>query len=274
MLQQLWTSLTGSLSNAQLFALSYPAFVITYWVSGLTFLAIDLLQPHWVAYFKCQPKKHVNTAEIRKCVINIVTNQLTTYPIFFLMLWPIANWRFSFAKELPPFTTVLWSIPAYALVTEVMFYYGHRAAHIPALYKRFHKKHHEIKAPFGICAIYFHPVEHVQTVVEAIAPALVFGSHISVSLLWTVMATFTVVVHHCGYDFEPYWPDSLRPFFASMTQQHDYHHFAFDKCFGVLGILDWIHGTDIGLPEHLLKWENERAPKVAMPSNESNKKSE
>lgn len=257
MLQQIWSTTASRLDPFQIFSLSYVVFVATYWGIGLAFLAIDLLRPGWAAPFKCQPAKHVITADVKKCVINILKNQVTTYPLFFLLLWPVAKRRLSFSEQLPPFTELLWTVPAFALITEVTFYYGHRAFHIPALYKRFHKQHHEIRAPFAICAIYFHPVEHVQTVVDAVAPALLLKSHVSVCLLWIFLATANVLLHHCGYDFEPYWPDSLRPFFSSMTQQHDYHHYAFNKCYGVLGILDWIHGTDAGLEAHLDQWKKQ-----------------
>merc|ERR1719240_137343 len=103
-----------------------------------------------------------------------------------------------------------------------MFYWSHRAFHLPFLYKHIHKIHHEVKAPFGICALYFHPIEHIQAAFEGMAPALLLGSHISIYILWTFIATLAVLVHHNGYDWEPYVPDSIRPF-ASMTQQHDYH---------------------------------------------------
>ena len=26
---------------------------------------------------------------------------------------------------------------------------------------------------------------------------------------------------------------------------HDYHHLKFNQCFGVIGLLDFLHGTDI-----------------------------
>lgn len=124
---------------------------------------------------------------------------------------------------------------------------------MPALYKHIHKIHHEIKAPFGICAIYFHPVEHVQTAVQSIAPALVLGSHISLLILWVMLATFSIVHHHSGYDLQPWVLDSLPPW-KSMTHQHDYHHYAYNKCFGVIGVLDWLHGTDMGFLGHLDEW--------------------
>lgn len=249
-----------------MFALAYVVNVGTYWGAGLAFLAIDLMRPGWSSYFKCQPDKHVTMEMVKKCVKNIVTNQLSTNLITFVAVWPIAKNRLSFSAELPAFTELLWSLAAYAMITEVTFYYSHRMLHIPKLYKLCHKEHHEIKAPFAICALYFHPLEHVTSVLQAIIPALVCKSHLSIALLWICMATFNVLLHHCGYDFEPYWPDSLQPFFKSMTQQHDYHHYAFDKCFGVIGVLDWLHGTDAGFTEHYQKWEKARekeAPKLA-----------
>jgi methylsterol monooxygenase len=37
-------------------------------------------------------------------------------------------------------------------------------------YGRFHKIHHEWKAPIGLAAVYFHPIEHIQVCV--LTPAL------------------------------------------------------------------------------------------------------
>merc|ERR1712107_85410 len=104
-----------------------------------------------------------------------------------------------------------------------------------------------------LCAV-LSPSRAVQAAVEGIAPALLLGSHVSLYIFWTCIATLNVVLHHSGYDFEPYLLDSLWPF-KSMTQQHDYHHFAFDRCFGVIGICDWLHGTDGGFKDHLALWK-------------------
>jgi methylsterol monooxygenase len=39
---------------------------------------------------------------------------------------------------------------------------------------------------------------------------------------------------HSGYHF---------PLFPS-PEAHDFHHLKFTQCYGVLGILDYLHGTD------------------------------
>eukprot|EP00930_Biecheleria_cincta_P075128 TRINITY_DN62306_c0_g1_i1.p1 TRINITY_DN62306_c0_g1~~TRINITY_DN62306_c0_g1_i1.p1 ORF type:complete len:266 (+),score=31.74 TRINITY_DN62306_c0_g1_i1:71-868(+) len=256
--QQAWEKFASSMSDFQLFSLGYVAFMVTYWCVGLAFLALEFARPAWASHFKCQPEKHVTGAVVRKVARNVIVNQLTTHIFCFLLVWPVAQRRLSFSSVLPSPAEVLCTLLAYAVMTEVMFYYGHRALHIPVLYKHIHKQHHEIKSPFAICALYFHPLEHAQATLEAVVPAIVLKSHVSLLILWICMATFNVLLHHCGYDWEPYWPDSLKPFFHSMTQQHDYHHAAFDRCFGVLGLLDWLHGTDVGLDDHMRRWQDAR----------------
>eukprot|EP00419_Tripos_fusus_P023599 CAMPEP_0172722488 /NCGR_PEP_ID=MMETSP1074-20121228/81613_1 /TAXON_ID=2916 /ORGANISM="Ceratium fusus, Strain PA161109" /LENGTH=258 /DNA_ID=CAMNT_0013548509 /DNA_START=45 /DNA_END=821 /DNA_ORIENTATION=+ len=253
LIQNAWAVVAGgSLSHFQIFGFIYCSFLVTYWGSGLTLLAIDWLRPTWALGFKCQRQQKLDSVTLAKVVRNIVINQLTTYPMCNLLLFPIAERRLSWSAELPPLSQLLWLIPANALITEVLFYCSHRTLHTPWLYRHVHKIHHEVKVPFGLCALYFHPLEHVQASVIGIAPALILGSHVAFYMLWLCVATYSVVLHHSGYDFEPYLPDSLRPF-QSMTQQHDYHHAAFNKCYGIIGVLDWLLGTDAGLESHVLR---------------------
>jgi len=253
MLQETWSWLQASMSEFQLYSLLYVIFMCTFWTSGLMFLALDLNVLGCAKRFKCQIKKDwtnpSDRALMNKVIKTVLFHHLTLYPILFLVGWPAAQYRLSFAAELPSLTTLLWTLPVYALITEVMFFYSHKTFHTPFLYKHVHKVHHEVKAPFGICALYFHPVEQIQSVVEEIAPALIVGSHISILMLWTSMSTFAVVLHHCGYDF-PWLFDRIPPW-LDMTWQHDYHHYAFNKCFGVIGIMDALYGTDQGLNEYI-----------------------
>jgi sterol desaturase/sphingolipid hydroxylase (fatty acid hydroxylase superfamily) len=53
-------------------------------------------------------------------------------------------------------------------------------------------------------------------------------------LLWLSMAIANSVNAHTGYHL---------PFFPS-CEAHDFHHLKFNQCFGVLGLLDYLHGTD------------------------------
>ncbi|CAG2183777.1 unnamed protein product, partial [Oppiella nova] len=63
---------------------------------------------------------------------------------------------------------------------------------------------------------------------------LVLGSHTATAWLWFTLATLSTLNAHSGFHF---------PFFPS-PEAHDYHHLKFNQNFGVLGVLDRLHGTD------------------------------
>jgi sterol desaturase/sphingolipid hydroxylase (fatty acid hydroxylase superfamily) len=54
----------------------------------------------------------------------------------------------------PPASTVLAQLGALALLMEVTFYTLHRAFHHRSLYSKWHKQHHEFKAPVGVASEY------------------------------------------------------------------------------------------------------------------------
>ncbi len=51
---------------------------------------------------------------------------------------------------------------ALQLFLDTTFYWSHRALHHPALYKHFHKQHHEYKGTIGFAAEYASTVEQVR----------------------------------------------------------------------------------------------------------------
>ena len=62
----------------------------------------------------------------------------------------------------------------------------------------------------------------------------IMGSHITTGWIWLSLALVTLVNAHSGYHF---------PFMPS-PEAHDFHHLKFTQNFGVLGVLDRLHGTD------------------------------
>ena len=66
-----------------------------------------------------------------------------------------------------------------------------------------------------------------------LGPFLLKG-HFTVAIFWTCLAILNTINSHCGYSF---------PGFPSL-EEHDFHHSAFNNCYGVLGVLDSLHGTN------------------------------
>lgn len=176
---------------------------------------------------------------------------------------------------LPTFHRMIFEFVIFILIEEVLFYYGHRGLHHPFIYKYFHKKHHEWQSPIAITAIYCHPIEHVvSNIFPAVMGPILVGSHLSTSVMWFTLAISNAVITHSGYHL-PLLPS---------PESHDYHHLKwvkvwhdydmqlilylsliwfmsccvaswrwwwwcltwtrFNQNYGVLGILDRLHGTD------------------------------
>lgn len=107
--------------------------------------------------------------------------------------------------------------------------------HSKYIYKYIHKKHHEWTSPIAITAEYCHPIEHIFSNILPLTIGFpILNTHIFTAWIWFTMALFNTLCDHSGYHLP----------FLSSPEAHDFHHLKFNNCFGVLGILDRLHGTD------------------------------
>ncbi|XP_006815583.1 fatty acid hydroxylase domain-containing protein 2-like [Saccoglossus kowalevskii] len=158
-------------------------------------------------------------------------------PIVAVIWYQLCQWRgISCGYDVPTLPRILFDLIAAIICEEIFFYYSHRLFHHPYIYKRVHKKHHEWTAPIGLVAVYAHPIEHVLcNIIPVFSGSLIFGSHLLSVWLWLFVAMWGTTIHHSGYHF---------PLLLS-SEFHDFHHLKFNYCFGLLGVLDYLHGTDV-----------------------------
>jgi methylsterol monooxygenase len=258
-----WTWVRANFEDWQIISIGCPAMaVITYWVNGLLLLYIE--RTGVFDKFKVQKQEHFDMRKFGKVARNILTNQLFiicpfayAYSVLYYRCVSIGY----NTDALPPTRERLFHTAGMILINEVLFYYGHRLLHHKTLYRHCHKMHHEFTSPCGLVATYCHPFEMlISDVVPLFAGCIILPKvHLYTIMVWVFFAVLGTQYHHCGYR----WP------WCAIDHQpdyHDFHHKYFTCCYGNVGILDKLHGTDVMFEEFLAKKENESVtapPKAA-----------
>ncbi|GFY38688.1 fatty acid hydroxylase domain-containing protein 2 [Trichonephila inaurata madagascariensis] len=219
-LQDQWNSVYDLFGSDFALAVWGTSIVTTlfYWIVGLGYTIVDLTgRPEFLQKYKIQKN--------------------ADYPVSFSKVLKVTLQVMILVKLSQHSKGLHSKLHFHIVMNEIIFYYVHRILHLPFVYKYIHKRHHEWSAPIAITAIYGHPLEHISAnIVSVLSSFLILGSHMSVCWLWLNVAIFFTVNNHSGYQF---------PLMSSSPKFHDYHHMKFDQNYGLLGILDWMHGTDL-----------------------------
>lgn len=171
----------------------------------------------------------------RRAVVEVLRGHLLSLPITAFVLYPAwAAMGGRSGTPLPDVFEVAWQLAACVLVQDTIFYWSHRALHVPRLYKKIHGKHHTFRHVRGHASEYAHPVELLANLVAFMLPAIVLGTHLLTFGLWVVIRVFETVDAHSGYAF------------TRLESRHAFHHlYAAKGCLGsFFGIWDRIMGTD------------------------------
>lgn len=210
-----------------------------YWFIGGLYTVMDLTgKPAALVRYKIQPTKNksLTIGRILPVILQVLFNQTVVgLPFAVIAIYLLQLRGYSYGPELPTFHWVLMELVIFTLSEEVAFYYSHRFLHRPTIYKFIHKQHHEWTSPIAVTAIYTHPLEHVlSNLCPIFLGPLLMGSHIGTIWLWSVLAYLSTLNAHSGYHL-PLMPS---------PEAHDFHHLTFTQNFGILGVLDRLHGTD------------------------------
>lgn len=215
-------------------------FLVFFWITAGFFLVADVTgHPTWIMKYKTQPGKNepVEKDKLWKAFKTVIFNQLIL-GIPLLSLYSYAKVKIGSpysSEDLPSVFRIVCELTVITVIEEIGFYYTHRLVHWGPLYKWIHKQHHEWTAPIALIAFYAHPIEYVvSNSVPVMTGPIVLKSHILTAWIWYALAVMTTAIHHSGYHL-PWLPS---------PQFHDFHHLKFNCNYGLLGILDWFHGTD------------------------------
>ncbi|XP_077557880.1 fatty acid hydroxylase domain-containing protein 2-like [Haemaphysalis longicornis] len=210
----------------------------SYWALGLVFLLADTTEAFSsIRRYRVQgTATKVALRDLLPVVKRVLFNQFfIQLPINVIFYWLKSLRGFDQSLHLPTLPLAGLHFVCFIAIEEVLFYYSHRLLHHRLLYRRFHRQHHEWTAPVGVTAVYCSTLEHVlSNVLPVVTGPALLGSHLSVHWLWAVLTAPYGVIVHSGYHL-PLLPS---------PQMHDFHHLTFRGNYGILGILDWLHGTD------------------------------
>lgn len=116
------------------------------------------------------------------------------------------------------------------IVADAWFYHTHRILHYPILFKRFHSKHHSMKYPFALYALYAGSFEIMfSTVPAASIGVLLFNMTKLETLIWISIVSINTTSSHSGLNF--------------LSRAHDLHHKNYKVNFGTMGFFDMVYGT-------------------------------
>ncbi|PYI34568.1 putative C-4 methylsterol oxidase [Aspergillus indologenus CBS 114.80] len=219
--------------------------ILSFWVPAGIFTMLDLLAWPSIQRYKIQPARKQPPRElvIRDALLGSLQSQLLSTTLQVLQLAVIhavlarPDLGYRMPATLPTLPEFLTELTLCVLARETMYYYSHRVLHHPLFYGRFHRQHHRFHAPVALATLYVHPVEHILTNVLPIAgPARLFDVH--VVTLWAFVGAvgLQAALAHCGYRlFE--MPGGWKP------EVHDLHHELMTVNYGLIGLLDRVHGT-------------------------------
>lgn len=197
-----------------------------------TYLSISPLLPRSEA--KTRPIAKINK---RKVIINLIRNCAVTslmVPVISLIpqiLWFPTTWYGYITK----YTLGL-------ILADIWFYYTHRLLHNKNLY-RWHSDHHAFIQPYALAGLYCSWLEMILVNQLTLGlPCQLLGFSQTEVIISSILVSLNVMKGHAGLQLYKKYSSWLPDWLIS-SKAHDIHHEKMTSNYGVLYLLDWIHGT-------------------------------
>lgn len=192
----------------------------------------------WITYFVVGTKFPTHKAQTRphaQITMNKVLAQLKNNILASMVVLPLV-----------PYIPHLFSVPTILkfvllpLISEVWFYYIHRLMHHRWFYS-WHAMHHEFIQPHALAGLYCSVVEMLLVNQLSIAiPFQIMGFTLYELILANILVAINVLKGHSGLAKE-LGAQPWTKIFSST--EHDTHHKTLKYNFGILYLLDRVHGT-------------------------------
>lgn len=179
---------------------------------------------------KIQHKDKEKILNIYKKVLPLVFFNIFVTTFFFSLfyIYLIEYYNLKYFPE--NYTIGIFKLFFMRYFVDIPFYLCHRLFHYPYLYK-YHKVHHEIKAPIGISAAYSHPIDYIfGNLIPIFIPFLFLKVDYVFLHIWAIFTIFTTIYESHGG-------------FKNLSEFHDIHHKYFKYNFGTDFIMDSIFKT-------------------------------
>lgn len=130
-----------------------------------------------------------------------------------------------------------WYLPAsllvYMLLQETYYYWIHRWMHLPKIFKRIHKVHHDSRIASPFTAFSFHPAEALLQAIFLPVLLMIIPIHYFVIIFLLVIMTFSSVINHLDIEIYPKNPNNLLTKWVIGATHHAHHHKYFKYNFGL-----------------------------------------
>lgn len=243
---------------AQFAAASWALLFVVFWgcicFYQVVVPRIDALAKYRIAW---KPQPHPSRERLVMVMRATLFDQLVLRPPLLLLLHPLAAWcGVGFERgAAPPCARMLWHFALMMQIDDGLFYWAHRALHHRALYKRFHKRHHEFAHAVPLAAEWSHPVEDMFcNTLATLAGPLLLRVHVTELWLYVACKLWQSIDAHSGYDL----PFPISPWSAirgmDCAPAHDFHHsHNVGNYGGFFNFWDRLCGTDDKYVRHVRK---------------------